>query len=233
MLRLLVGISILFMALMPSGSVKALPSSNLTISYVSDYEVYLNWTKGSGVVNTMVRGAYGRSPTDRNDGFQIYYGAATNCTNWVSNIGTLGVIYYRLWTEDALGNWSDYDSGEGSFMSISFLFISLLILALTLTLASFRWKDLLLSWSAFLVWLAMGFWWILGGLDNFSIEDSWIRILIFVPFLMAFVVMLQLMNFEKKVEEGSTSWTEYGERPRKFTSNYELYKKELRRRTRG
>ena len=116
-------------------------------------------------------------------------------------------------------------------MSISFLFLTLVGLGLVLFLAAFRWKDLLLSWTAGLTWLAIGFWWALGDIENFGLTENWQTILVFIPFLLFFVVMLRLMNTEIVQEADGKRWSTYGQAPKgKAASNYEEYKAELRRR---
>ncbi len=209
-----------------------------TVYYITDNSVGINWTMPTGAVSIMVRAAYGHVPTSITDGYQVYYGSGNNTVDTAATINSAEILYYNAWAQTAAGTYGDpIGRDTGGFMSVSFLFLGLLGLALTLTIASFRWKDLLLSVGTALTWLAIGFWWILGGLDNFSINNSWVAILIFIPFIMAFVVLLQLMNYETMQEqrgrEGKTSWIEHGDKPKlRVTSAYEKYKTELRRRTR-
>lgn len=208
--------------------------AGLTVTYISDYELGLSWTNAPASISTMVRGAYGRPLADRNDGFEVYNGTGNQTTHWVSQVGTLGILYYGAWSQAGDGSWNTVgDTEEGNFMSQSFLFIGLLLLALVLTIVAFRWKDILLSYAAALVWLAQGFWWLLGGINNFGIGTSWVNILIWVPFIMFLVVLLRLMNTEISMEEKGVKWMEMGGRPKKKApTNYESYAHELRRRTR-
>ena len=137
-----------------------------------------------------------------------------------------------------------YSSADtGGFMSLSFLFLSLVGLAFGLLVIAFRWKDMLLSYAAALTWMAIGFWWILGDITNFGLDDSWSKILIFVPFILAFTVLLNLMNTEIRMEarggqgsrgsQSTQSWTERGASPRRREVNRTVeYRKMLRKRLR-
>lgn len=206
-----------------------------TITYVSDYEVELSWTMGVDAVNVMVRAAYGREPEDRADGYLVYQGSGTSATDAAIALSTPEIVYYRAWSQNVGGVWSELFStvDTGGFMSMSFLFLTLVVLGLVLFLAAFRWKDLLLSWSAGLTWLAIGFWWALGGIENFDLSENWMQILVVVPFLLFFVVMLRLMNTEITYEKEGKRWTGYGAPPReKGPSGYEAYRNQLYVRTR-
>ena len=249
MKRWLIIITLLLVSLVPIGQVLADTTADvtitasgyivgvpggLTLTYVSDYEIGISWEKGSNAENTMVRAAYDRAVEDRNDGFLVYNGTAIGTTLWTSNVGFLGSIHLRAWSQRADGMWEDIGTtAEESFMSISFLFVILIILGLSLFIAAFRWKDILLSYAAALTWMAIGFWWVVGDITNFGLSESWSRILVFVPFILSFTVLLRLMNTEIRHEASGRSWTESGPTPREETvSRRELYKKELRRRLR-
>ena len=99
-------------------------------------------------------------------------------------------------------------------MSVSFLFAILVILGLVLFIAAFRWKDMLLSYAAALTWMAIGFWWIIGDITNFGLGDPWVQILVFIPFVLAFTVLLRLMNTEIVNESKGRRWTEFGATPK-------------------
>jgi len=210
----------------------------LTLTYVSDYELGISWTKGENAENTIIRVKYGSYPEDRNDGYLVYYGNETSTTD--TNINLAGISempYYRAWSQRSDGVWEETGIWkEANFMSQSFLFLTLVILGLGLFLAAFRWKDMLLSYSAALTWMAIGFWWILGDITVLQLEDPWVKILVFIPFILAFTVLLRLMNVEIQMEAKGRKWTEWGESPGRKSSNYLdrywEYKKELRRRLR-
>lgn len=206
----------------------------LTVTYISDYELGVSWTKGVDANNTMVRVAYGRPVGGRTDGFQAYYGTGSSTTLWISNIGTVGPVYLKAWSQSAGGLWEEIGTAvEADFMSMSFLFAILVVLGLVLFIAAFRWKDMLLSYSAALTWMAIGFWWLIGDITNFGLEDPWVRILVFIPFILAFTVLLRLMNTEILMESKGRKWTEYGATPKEESLNSrELYRKGLRRRIR-
>ena len=193
--------------------VAVMPPQGFTVYYVSDYEIYIEWSVPASANNTLVRAAYGRPVEDRDDGFELYYGTGDNVTHWVSNIGTVGPIYYAAWSETA-GTWDEIGAvEEANFMSVSFLFAILVILGLVLFIAAFRWKDMLLSYAAALTWMAIGFWWIIDDITNFGLSDPWVQILVLIPFILAFTVLLRLMNTEIVNESKGQRWTDWGAKP--------------------
>jgi hypothetical protein len=208
--------------------------SGLTITYISDYELGISWIKGTNTTNTTVRAAYGRPVGDRIDGFEIYYGTGNSTIMWVPNIGTIGPIYLKAWGQRADGIWEEIGTtAEANFMSMSFLFITIIILGLTLFIVAFRWKDILLSYSAALTWMAIGFWWILGDITNFGLSEPWVKILVFIPFILSFTVLFRLWNTEITMESKGRKWTEWGATPKEEGPNRrEEYRKLLRERRR-
>jgi len=208
---------------------------NFTITYVSDSEVDLDWIKGPSVNNTMVRVKYGSYPEDRDDGYLVYYGTNNNCTDSSILLATYEVPYYKAWNQRNDGIWEEVGSEEeANFMSMSFLFTVLIILGLVLFVAAFRWRDILVSYAAALTWLAIGFWWIIGDITNFGLEDPWVQILVFIPFILAFAILLRLMNTEIIMEAKGKKWTEYGPTPKEEVPNRRTtYRDELRRRIGG
>jgi len=214
-----------------SGYVVEAPGG-LTLTYISDYEIGVSWTKGSGANITMVRAAYDRSVENRDDGYLVYSGNGTSTTMWISNVGFLGSINLRAWSQRGDGMWEELGTtAEGNFMSMSFLFGILVALGLGLFIAAFRWKDMLLSYSAALTWMAIGFWWILGDISNFGLGDPWVQILVFIPFILAFTVLLRLMNTEISMEAKGKKWSEWGATPKEESpSRRTEYRNELRNR---
>lgn len=163
----------------------------LTLTYVSDYEIGVSWATGVGAVSTMVRAAYGRPLTGRDDGFEVYYGDGESTTLWVSNVATTGPIYVSAWSERGDGVWGAVGAAEeGNFMSASFLFIGFIIIAGLLTIMQFRWHFLPLALAAAMGWLATGLWLLLGDITNLGLDTAWAQVLAFLFILMVFVPML-------------------------------------------
>lgn len=126
-----------------------------TVTYISDYEVGLNWTLGAGAENTMVRAAFGRMPEDRTDGYLVYYGDGTGTTDWV-NMETLSVpVYYRAWSENPSEVWEETGS-TGQVEGISMILIALIVLALGLLTTSFWQRKLWLFLATGLTWFGLG-----------------------------------------------------------------------------
>lgn len=161
-----------------------------TITYISDYEIGLSWIKGEDAENTMVRATYGRAPTGRSDGIEIYYGTGTYATHWISNVGLTGPIYYQAWSQAAGGIWEETGSSEeGNFMSASFLFIGLILLAGLLTAFAYKIRMLLFTMAAATAWLALGVWLLLSDSSNLQMSDTWTQIIGFVFVLMTIAVL--------------------------------------------
>lgn len=89
-----------------TGIVVAAPGG-FTLTYVSDYEIGIDWVKAVGAENTMVRAAVGRYPETITDGYLVYYGDGTSATDTgVSLDETAAAVYYRAWSETAGGVFS-------------------------------------------------------------------------------------------------------------------------------
>lgn len=141
---------------------------DFTITYISDWEISLSWTKGIGANNTMIRARYGEVPSDREDGYLVYYSDGTYCTDLVVNLddppeefltGDVDSldIYYRAWSQHADGSWeaegiSDFIGGVG------LTFIGMIVLGAFLMIAGFWRKSQALLWVAALVWVGFAFW---------------------------------------------------------------------------
>jgi len=207
---------------------------NFTLTYISDYEIGISWEKGENAVNTMVRAAYGRVPASRSDGFQLYYGSGTSATHWVTDIGLVGPIYYRAWSENADGIWEETGSTkEANFMSASFLFIGLIGLTGMLTYFAWRRRHVLICLAASVSWLALGMWLFFGDVTNLELTETWTQLIGWVFIMMTFACLLFLMDVEIQYEARGRKWTEYGEKPRERPPrSYEEYARRLRERLR-
>lgn len=79
----------------------------LILTYVTDYQVDVDWTKSAGAEMTMVRAAVGRPPADRTQGYLIYYGNGTAASDTGVSLDETGAaIFYRAWSETLVGEWS-------------------------------------------------------------------------------------------------------------------------------
>lgn len=129
---------------------------DLTLTYISDYEVGISWTKGPDAENTLVRARYGSVPESRTDGYLVYYGNGTNCSDTgVSLDETVAPIYYRAWSENVGGIWeesgiSDFFEGGGM------LLIGIVVIVLGLTALAFILKDALLHMVCVPAWSVLG-----------------------------------------------------------------------------
>ena len=127
--------------------------SGLILTYISDYEVGISWTKGEDAVNTMIRAAYGRVPTSRTDGYLVYYDDGVIASDTGVNFDEgVSDVYYRAWSESAEGFWEEV--GTTNFMeNPHMLLIALVGLAFGFTIASVLFKKGFLAFSGAGVWV--------------------------------------------------------------------------------
>jgi len=170
----LVILTIVVLALAPASTVLADSSADITVTatgivggnpgiptgftvfYISDYEVGISWTKGESANNTMIRAKYGSYPTSRTDGYLVYYGEGTSTSDTgVSLDETATNVYYRAWSEDSGGVWSNY--AEGNIGGFGMLTIGIALIVLVLTTMAFVLKNALLHMVCIVGWLLFGF----------------------------------------------------------------------------
>lgn len=78
----------------------------LTLTYISDYEVKIDWELPDDAVATMIKCCVGRYPESRDEGYTLYYGDAITATDTgVSLDETFAAVYYRAWYQDGEDNW--------------------------------------------------------------------------------------------------------------------------------
>jgi len=203
--------------------------SGFTLEYVSDNEILIEW-EASPVTNmTMVRAAYGHPPEDMEDGYEVYRGTGTSCTDDATDLATPSIIYYRAWSNDVGGNWTTLFSSAdtGGFMSASFLFVGLILIAGFLTWFASKRPEILIALAAGLTWLALGFWLLLGDVTNLQLADVWTQLLAWVFVVMTFVPVLTQMNVAIRQEGKGHSWTAFGKEPKHESSEYEDYREKL------
>ena len=106
-----------------------------TVTYISDYEIGLSWTKPEEAEKTMIRAALGREPTnpepgeEPTDGMLVYFGEDTSCTHW-TNLETTSVpMHYKAWCQTASGDWGTLHS-SGLVEGLGMITIAFIVLAL-------------------------------------------------------------------------------------------------------
>lgn len=124
-----------------------------TLTYISDYEVGISWTKGEDAENTMIRAKYGSYPVDREDGYQVYYGDGTVASDTGVNFDEgVSDVYYIAFSQNASGAWEDV--GSSNFMeNPHMLLIALIILALGFTIVSYIFKKGMLAFAGAGAWM--------------------------------------------------------------------------------
>lgn len=159
-----------------------------TVTYISDYEIGLSWTIGTGANNTMVRACFGREPEDRTDGYLVYYGNGTNATDWVNLEATSAKVHYRAWSETAGGAWEETGS-TGWTEGVGMTFIGMVVLCAFLMIAGFWRKSQAMLWVAALAWVGFAFW--QRGLTPEWATWDLHEIMFYVGFMMAIVCIVE------------------------------------------
>ena len=129
--------------------------TDFLLTLVDDYTVGITWVKGAGAENTMVRAKLGGVPTDRDDGYLVYYGTGESTTDDGVDFGT-SVMYYWAWSQAESEVWETTGVGDsiGGTMII-FLLFGMLGLGLVF---GFIWKKYAwLAYGAAGVWALLGF----------------------------------------------------------------------------
>lgn len=256
MWRFLVVLLVLVLYLVPAGVVLADSSADitvtasgwvwgapfgLTIRYISDFEVELEWEKPAPytpeppgtvttVVNTLVRIKWSEAPGTRDDGYLVYYGDNSTYLDTTIDLTSAQLPYYRLWAEtvfydvsgDIISNeWEEIGTtGGANFMSISFLFIGLILLTLGVTATSFWRRSIVLTMGASLGWLSLGMLFVTNSviLGQFSLSEVWMQTLAFLLFSMVFGCLLWYIAGIGKtsitITDGKRTWAMW-ERPPK------------------
>ncbi|MCJ7805208.1 hypothetical protein MUP46_01010 [Patescibacteria group bacterium] len=207
-----------------TGIVVASPG-NFTLTYVSDYELGISWTKPAGAVNTMVRVKYGSLPIDRTDGYQVYYGTDSSFTDSNADLTSPRVAYYRAWSQRADGIWEAIGaSKEAKFMSLSYLWIGLVAIALAISALTFIYRRAVLSV------LSAGAWMVLMFFAYFNLDNNMPANLGLVGFfLLCMVTMFGSLGFLRPKKEPILPPSPY-QHIQDLDEKMEFYRK-MRRRT--
>ena len=113
-------------------------------------------------------------------------------------------------------------------MSITFI-----ALAFLMTCLSFWKRQILISFSAALLWLAMAMWLFFGTAPLFDLSELYVQLLSWVFLMMTFVPFLAQLNTEIKSEKDGHSWSSFGQPPKRDEPNaYKDYRAKLFNRTR-
>jgi len=72
------------------------PPADLACTVISQGQINLTWTKGSGIEKTLIRRKVGSYPSSTSDGDQIYFDTGTSHSDTTCSCGTH--YYYRAWS---------------------------------------------------------------------------------------------------------------------------------------
>jgi len=212
-LAVVLGTVLPFAVSLPSPAI-ATTTANILVTATPDYtsgvlppidftaletdSVYLSWTKPPGAVNTMVRVKYGEYPADRTDGYLVYYGADEEVTDYSVNFEVLASeVFYRAWSEDAVGDWS-VDPAEDWLFGGAMTLLALGLLALGLTVAMFVTRQMMLGFPSALFWAIVGGW---AYTESVTPWGDWQYFLFFASMGMAIFSMFAAYALRTKKEE--------------------------------
>lgn len=134
--------------------------SGLTLTYVNDNQVDIDWVVGVGSDSTLIRAAYGHYPTSTTDGYLVYQGAGNHAHDTgVSLADEVQGIYYRawagkggVWTLNYASNWF----GDNVMLIGNMLFLlGFLILPIGLTVLAFKSKIAWIMFPVAVLWLVL------------------------------------------------------------------------------
>jgi hypothetical protein len=138
--------------------------SGLVISYTGEDYVDIDWVKGVGAQNTMIRVGHTGYPTSLTDGGLVYTGNGTH-TQYVINYERLLTneeyegLYFIAWSQRADGVWETIGATTGAssfWQDVNMLFLIVCAIVLTLTFYAFKLKNIGLSVVSAFGWAGLG-----------------------------------------------------------------------------
>jgi hypothetical protein len=177
-------------------------SSGLTITYVNDYQVDLEWTKGEAAANTMVRAKYGSMPTSRTDGYEVYYGDGTSCSDTGVNFEeSASTVYYRLFSQNGAGAWED-EGISGFLENPNMTLIAFFLFCGIMSFLGLRSTYYILKFLSGLCWMALGMYWLSNPPSTVvkgSAVDTGMIVLLFV---IGVAMMIMPFWYSKRTPSG-------------------------------
>ena len=163
--------------------------SNLVATQLSDHSVQLTWDKGIGANNTIIRRAFGATPTAI-EGTEVYNGN-----------GTSSVDYINLTTLDTYVAWRAYTvCGDGSFSvgyseatltgGITVIYIAIFGLCLGMSLLAFRGRFLLWNIAASVSWIFLFMYIKANPMSGVTEGDPVHTVALLLPIVAAVAIML-------------------------------------------
>lgn len=201
----------------------------LTVTYVSEYEVLVEWTKGTGATNTMIRAAVGRIPEDRDDGYLIYYGsdASASYSDWENNLGMIDVpVYYRAWSEDALGVWEELGASD-SVEGIGMVLIALIVMSIVFMATTYIWRRNELAFAAAGGWAVAAFFVFDRSASTNPTEITDIYMGLFWLFISLVITCVLLPMFLRERKDLDASTEEILSEPKRMENEYKQIQAEM------
>lgn len=125
----------------------------LTVTWISDTEILLDWVMGANAENVMLRAKIGSELDDREDGYLVYTGNATTFTDTAVNLDEIATyVYYRIWSQNDEGAWEE-EGDTGFIGGAGMTLIAVILLCAVVSYFSLRSANILLALGASLTWL--------------------------------------------------------------------------------
>jgi hypothetical protein len=168
-----------------------------TLTYISDYEIQIDWIKGNGSINTMIRsGIYGY-PLNISDGSLVYIGNGTTCIDTVNIIDNN--LFYSAWSQSVGGAWTGlYAKKEDSFMSQSYMFMGMIVIAIAVTFFAFKARHILINLGAAISWLSILLF-VFSNDKSFVISNPWVTA--FSLGLFCLIIGVLVMYLGKEIDQ--------------------------------
>jgi len=214
-----------------AGSGLPLAPTNFTATQISADSANLTWVMGVSADGVIIRGSESGYPASITDGYLVYNGTGTEVT--VEGLALSTNAYsYSAWSWNSYGYSLDYAQaqiGGDTFMVAIFIAIALFLMWM-----AWRTRDLLICITSSLIWFAISLWIFFSNANIFDLSESYVKILAYVFFIIAFIPLIWSMNQEIKHEAKGKSWVTYGSPPEeeKPPSKTDQMRGEIKRRLR-
>jgi hypothetical protein len=141
--------------------------TGLTITYITDTDMQLDWAIVAPAVNIMIRAKYGEYPDDipdvntaPTDGYLVYYGNGVTTHDTSMNFDeNPGALYYAAWGQRADGKWIMLKL-TGLMESEVMTLLAIVGFCLGMTYLSFKTSYAAMKFFAGMTWIGLMLYWI-------------------------------------------------------------------------
>lgn len=188
--------------------------SELTITWITDTQIQIDWVMGDNVTNVMLRAKIGSLPDDREDGYLVYTGNATTFTDTAVNLDEIATyVYYRLWSQGSGGVWEE-EGDSGWIGGQGMILIAIIMMCAMVSYFSLRSSNILLALGASLTWLFFLYYTRdnpIGGITTGGTADELIVYLCWIFAILLPLIAIGRGRRERRYfgdDKGSVEWGE-------------------------